>query len=137
LARKAKNPLAYLSVLLPANGIVAALLLLPLLRPDMAFPNTWLTLDPDYLPLIMMQVVLFLGLLTVLPALTCLAITLLMLIPLVHQAIWPLFWKPLHKLSRKLLDRPALFATVGLASMGLAWPGSPLLKVLQYIESYL
>jgi hypothetical protein len=137
LARKAKAPLAYLFLLLPVNGIVATLSLLPLLRPDWVFPNTWLSLDPDSFRQIVVQAVLFFGLLTVLLALTCLAIILLMLIPLIHQILWPLLWRPLHKLNRKLLDLPGLFISGGMACMGVAWSGSPLLKVLEYIHPYL
>jgi hypothetical protein len=137
LARKARAPLAYLLLLLPVNGIVATLSLLPLLRPDWVFPNTWLSLAPDSFHQIVVQAVLFFGLLTVLLALSCLAIILLMLIPLLHLILWPLLWRPLHKLNRKLLDLPGLFISGGMACMGVAWPGSPLLKVLEYIHSYL
>jgi hypothetical protein len=72
------------------------------------------------------------GLLTVLPACTCLAIILVILIPLIHTILWPLLWRPLHKLNGKLFDLSGLFITGGMACMGVAWPGSPLLKLFGY-----
>ena len=137
LARSARSPLAYLSLLLPLNGILVPLFVLPLLRPDLVFPSTWFSMDPTDFHQMIVQAFVFLSLLSILPALTCLAIILLMLIPLVHQIFWPLLWRPLQTVNRKLLDRHALFITAGMACMGLAWPGSPLLKVLQYMSKFL
>jgi hypothetical protein len=137
LAQRAKNPLIYLSILLPVNGIVAALSFLPLLRPDLTFPSTWLSLDTEAFHWIAVQALLFSSLLIVLPALTCLVIILLMLIPLMHQILWPLLWKSLHKLNRRLVDFPALFVGAGLSCMCLAWPSSPFVKVLRHIGSYI
>jgi hypothetical protein len=138
LARGSKAPLAYLSLLLPVNGIIAIVSLLPLLRPDLVFQHTWLPPTPDdVVNQVVVQAVLFLGLLIVLPALTSVAIILLMLIPLVHAIFWPLLWKPLYQLNRKLLDVPGLFISGGMACIGVAWPGSPLLKILECIHPYL
>jgi hypothetical protein len=137
-AQKSKVPLVYLSLLLPVNGIVASLSLLPLLRPDLVFPTTWLSLDPENLMrFIVVQAVSLFSLLAVLPALAAMAIALLMLIPLIHVIIWPLLWKPLQQLNRKLLDTPGLFISGGMASIGVAWPGSAVLKVLEHIHPWL
>ena len=108
------------------------------LRPERVFPASWFWPDAGNLTqYFAVQVVLLLGLLTVLPALAAMALILLMLVPLIHVMFWPLLWKPLHKLGDKLFDIPGLFISGGMACIGVAWPGSPLLKVLEHIHEWL
>jgi hypothetical protein len=137
LAREANAPLTWLSLLLPICAFFAALTLLPLLKPDLMFPAAWL-FDTDNLPhFIVSQSMIFFAQITVLLALTCLAIILLMLVPLAHQLLWPLLWKSLHNLNAKLFDYSGLLIGAGVTLIGLAFPGSLLIRVFEYLHKFL
>jgi hypothetical protein len=64
-------------------------------------------------------------------ALVCLLIVLLLIVVLMHRAIWPLFARPIYAVQKfGLVRHPKLLAGLGATCFMIAWPKSPLVVTI-------